>query len=385
MFITLQNDANKEKYFELLKMIGGLSKLFSDSPIPYLYYRSAENIFCKAFGADNLSRSDCSADARVSDLGLGLKTFLNNNGKTFQKIAEFNKNRKDYIEESNIEKLIDRIIYMRNKRIESTKTIHGIDTMIYHCVAREKDKFLIYEEAMEYINEKAIKNISKKNNSIVFEDNRNQYNFNISKSTLYKRFYTPSDHINIDVKIFDNPFQLLENFNNKWEEIEVNDLREKEYVILPLYSFLNNKVMEKSGLNQWNASGRARNQDEIYIPVPMIIHKRFPDFFPHKGKEFNLILPNKSILSAKMCQNAKLNINGEIVDKGKGLMSNPNLELGKWILRDILKIKPGVLVTMDDLYDIGIDSVEVTKINDDYYEINFKDIGSFERFLSNTE
>ena len=86
MFLTLQNDDSRKKYFELLKTICSISRLFSDSNVPYLYYRVAENIFCKAFDADNLSRSDCSADARKDNIGIGLKTFLNNNGKTYQKI-----------------------------------------------------------------------------------------------------------------------------------------------------------------------------------------------------------------------------------------------------------------------------------------------------------
>ena len=82
-----------------------------------------------------------------------------------------------------------------------------------------------------------------------------------------------------------------------------------------------------------------------------------------------------------MCQNSTIEIDGLIVDKGKGLMSNPNTQLGKWILRDILEIPYGQLVTMDDLYSIGIDSVEIRKISEDYFEIDFKSIGSFESFM----
>jgi hypothetical protein len=37
--------------------------LFSESSTPYLYYRSAENVYCRAFVADNLARSDVSVDA----------------------------------------------------------------------------------------------------------------------------------------------------------------------------------------------------------------------------------------------------------------------------------------------------------------------------------
>ena len=76
-----------------------------------------------------------------------------------------------------------------------------------------------------------------------------------------------------------------------------------------------------------------------------------------------------------------MELDGLIVDKGKGLMSNPNTDLGRWILRDILKIPSGQLVTMEDLYSIGIDSVEVRKLSDEYFEIDFKVIGSYEEFI----
>jgi hypothetical protein len=72
-FLTTQKAGDQENYLELLKMAGSLSNLFADSKIPYLNYRVAENIFCRAFSADNLSRSDCSADARKENTGIGLK------------------------------------------------------------------------------------------------------------------------------------------------------------------------------------------------------------------------------------------------------------------------------------------------------------------------
>lgn len=384
MFLTWQDDKNKDKYFELLKVVAGLSGLFSDSNVAYLNYRAAENIFCKAFEADNLSRSDCSADASKDNVGIGLKTFLNNNGRTYQKVAEFNKNRNNYMESSNIGDMVHDIANMRNKRIESTKTIHGIDNIIYHCVARQEEKFLIFEEEMDYIDTKSIKKINLKGNSLTFQDKINEYNFNVSKSTLLKRFITPENATIVDIKILDNPFDLLQDIYYKntimTYEKKAND--KVESVILPLYSPTRNEVMEKSGLNQWNASGRKRNQDELYIPVPIMIHRKYPYFFPLKDKSFNLVLPNKKIISAKMCQNSTIELDGLIVDKGKGLMSNPNTQLGKWILRDILEIPYGKLVTMDDLYSIGIDSVEIRKISDDYYEIDFKSIGSFKKFIA---
>lgn len=43
-------------------------------------------------------------------------------------------------------------------------------------------------------------------------------------------------------------------------------------------------------------------------------------------------------------------------------MSNPNSDLGEWILRKILKKKVGELVTMNDLFYFGIDSIYIEKV-----------------------
>ena len=93
MFYDVQNEEQKESYKKLLEIVGSLTLLFSDSRSPYLPYRCHENIFCKCFDADNLARHDCSADARKSKCGIGLKTWT---GSDDQKIAEFGKLRPQY-------------------------------------------------------------------------------------------------------------------------------------------------------------------------------------------------------------------------------------------------------------------------------------------------
>lgn len=385
MFINSQSKENVKEYYNLLKIVGSLSNLFSDNNIPYLYYRAAENIFCKAFEADNLSRSDCSADASKDSVGIGLKTFLNNKGNSLQKIAEFNKDRNDYnnlIEDK--EEFIRYISSLRNKRLESTKTIHSVDNLIYHCVARDVDRFLIFEETMNFINIEKINNVklNKKANSISFNDKTNDYNFNLSKSTLFKRFNTYNP-IEVKVKILNDPYETLKNIFNEYKLDFTKTTEEKEFVILPLYSSKTGAVEQRSGLNQWNANGRARDNNEVYIPVPTLIHHHFPNFFPpnNKGIHFNLHLPNGKSLHASMCQDSFININGVKVNKGKGLMSNPNKDLGLWILRDILKIPEGTLVTYSMLEEIGIDSVEIRKIDIENYEIDFKKLNSYDEFI----
>jgi hypothetical protein len=86
-----------------------------------------------------------------------------------------------------------------------------------------------------------------------------------------------------------------------------------------------------------------------------------------------------------MCQDSYLILNNIKINKGKGLMSNPNKELGEWILRDILRIPIGTLVTYDMLIEAGIDSVEVRKIDNENYEIDFKKLNSYYDFIDQLE
>jgi hypothetical protein len=128
-------------------------------------------------------------------------------------------------------------------------------------------------------------------------------------------------------------------------------------------------VFPKSGLNQWNALGRARNPDEVYIPIPAVIHQQFPDFFPNRDVLFILKFPDGEKVETSVCQ-----------DGGKALMSKSNRKLGKLILRDGLKLKEGELVTYEKLQLFGIDSVRIDKVGSLKFEINFAKNGSYEIF-----
>ena len=79
----------KEQYYKLLQVNAALSRLFSDSPTPFLQYRVVENAYCRSFGAINLSRSDTAFDAQVGGIGVGLKTFICAGDKSLEKVAEF--------------------------------------------------------------------------------------------------------------------------------------------------------------------------------------------------------------------------------------------------------------------------------------------------------
>lgn len=369
-FLKSQNDESIRYYKKLLSTIGSLSNLFSDSDVPYLSYRVSENLFCRSFEAKNLSRSDVSADASKFDIGIGIKTFVEGNGNSWQKVAEFNRDRKLY-EGMKSKELVKTVSELRNKRLDTTKRIHSLNNLIYHCVTRNKGKMRVYEVNMDLVQMDSIKEIKEVGNTIKFMDGLNEYSFNLSKSTLYKRFVTPDNNIEVDVRILLDPFTALENLvdDNLNRELEFQPIKKQEHVFLPLYSDRSKKVEEKSGLNQWNAGGRKRDYNEIYIPIPKWIHTKFPEFFPPRDEPFELELPNGAYMSAKVCQSG-----------GKALMSNPNKALGKWLLRDILNLKEGELLDYEKLEEIGLDSVVIYKNDDGKFSINFTRLGKFDEF-----
>lgn len=353
------NKEELESYKKDLKMIGALSLLFADSDVPMLDYRVPENIYCMSFNATNLARSCVTADAKIGDIGIGIKTFLEGNQKTWQKIAEFDKNSSDY-NDLNIKEKVVKIANLRNDRILSTMSIYGLKHLIYHCVIRNKEGFHFHEEVMDFIDIHNIKNIREVRNAIYFEDGKHEYNFNKTKSTLLKRFCTNEYFDSIQVEIAQNPIELLRNsFAN------LVTVTKKETIILPLYSI--NKgikfVPPKSGLNQWNAGGRKRSANEVYIPFPAKLRKKFKGFFPDRNSSFDVNLPSGKTITMKVCQ-----------DGGKAIMSNPNSELGEWILREVLRLEDNELVTYETLVGLGIDSVIFEKNFEGNYNLDFKKI-----------
>lgn len=379
----------QSEYKQILQIIGSLSNLFSDNTSPYLYYRAHENLFCRVFDAKNLSRGDISFDAVKSKYGIGLKTFLHGNGKTYQKVAEFNSDSNLIRNLDSIEDIVVKVARMRNKRIDFATNSTKTNSNLYHLITREPNKMNIFETEMHKIDINSIKlNKTQHKNTIKFSDKYNEYSFSQSKNTLLQRFDTtnssPLGQIHID--ILDDPFEFLLANHQSINKYNEDYQQENEHIILPLYSketikdkntkdtTIIKKVFEKSGLNQWNAGGRERNNLEVYIPIPRWIHKKFPDFFGYnkdtnKRPKFLLELPNSNVLKAKVCQQG-----------GKALMSDPNKALGEWLIQDLLKVKPGVLITMEDLDSVGVDSVKLTKIKDDYYQLDFCETNRFEEF-----
>ena len=377
MFYLQQHTKCQTEYQENLKILGSLSKLFSSSDTPFIYYRVAEKIFCDSFKANDLSRSDVAVDAKKDSLGIGLKTFLNGNGKSFQKVAEFNLSSLG--ENPSPEKIAE----LRNVRIDFTEKAHGLNSSIYHCIVREANRFKIFEESMNKIDISGIGNIKKNKGSIHFDDGKDEFSFLLSKSTLTKRFTTKKIVHEFEVPVLLNPLNelkdLLNNRDfslNRKEKLITNDLDKNNdhlptQVILPLYGS-NKTVYSKSGLNQWNAGGRMRHPNEIYIPIPAKIHHLFPNFFPSRDKLFSLTFPDGEIAEASVCQAGS-----------KALMTKSNKKLGQLILRDGLRLKENELATYDKLQFLGVDSVRIQKIDSLHFELDFSRCGSYESFLIN--
>jgi len=372
MFLERQSQNQIGYYERLLKAVGSLSNLFSESPEPYLASRATENLFCKAFEAQNLSRSDASADASKGKIGFGIKTFLEGNGRTMQKVAEFNS---DHLMFGTLppEEKVRKIAELRNERIITTKRIFGLDDLIYHCITRKVGKIIVYETPAPLIDINNIKDVkvTARGATIQFSDSNAEYSFNNSKSTLYKRFITPDQVLlDVPVRILTDPFSAVEKLISEAGLIFA-PVKVLPHVFLPLYSMRGGakRVPEKSGLNQWNAAGRPRDPNEIYIPIPAWVHRKFDGFFPPRDGAFELTLPDGTTMSAKVCQ-----------DNSKALMSNPNSALGKWLLRDVLNLREKELLNYDKLQTIGLDTVVIYKIDNEHFDIDFTRVGSYEKF-----
>lgn len=386
MFYENQPVNQQNNYKKMLAIIGNLTLLFSESDCPYLPYRAHENIFCKYLNAENLARMDCSADAKKDRIGIGLKTWM---GQDDQKVAEFGKLRETFAGLTGMD-LVKTIAEYRNERIRVTKNLNGIDMMIYHIVKRVPGAMQIFEHAFDYIdidNLSLIPNRGNVNNTY-FTDGKHTYHFSTSKNTLYMIFKDMELLDSFDVEIMDDPYSFLMNLMYGKDGIEIDDT-DKDIIMLAdtpklpqiclrLYATKKDEkyVPEKSGLNQWNAGGRKRDPNEIYIPYLKEDREKAPDFFPPRDTVFNLRLPDGTEIPAKVCQEADKN--NPLI--GKSIMSNPNKILGKWLLRNVFELPEGTLVTYEMLEKFGIDSVIFTKHGDLDYSVDFAEVGTYEEF-----
>ena len=374
--IDLENNGN---YLKLLSAVSKLSELLSESQFPFINYRVAENIFCRSFDAGNLSRSDTAFDANYNSIGVGLKTFVCNTNNSTEKVAEFNSLSR-VLSDFQGKDLAHKLAEFRNERIDLANRLYNIKSSLYHIVARKDSELVLFETDYDKIDIKNIHSVKQNNASLQFEDGKNLYSFNYSKSTLFRKFIIPQNAFRLPIDIIEDPYSLLlELFEDKVLKPATDKLiKGVNFVILPLFSTRNLNEIEigqSSGLNAWNAKPRPtqerRPYGEMYIPIPREIHKHFPNFFPEKDKSFNLEIPTGEVFSAKVCQ-----------QNSKALMTNPNSALEKWLLRDILQLKEGELATMEKLNRLGFDSVIIIKEKNGNFKIDIMKTNSYIDFIS---
>lgn len=375
MFTPFNHNFSNTEYLNLLDVFAKLSGLFSENTKPFINYRIAENIFCKAYNAVNLSRSDAAFDAKLDingiPYGIGLKTFTVNKNKSLEKVAEFNSMSAELMKLKSYS-LTTKLAELRNARIDFAKRLYGVDKFIYHIVARKEKELVLFDTNYDYVDLQSLNIIKDSNSSIIFKDKLNDYNFNYSKSTLFKQFEIPKDAFRYPIEILEDPYALLvEIFSNlALTKIQDTLIKGIDYVVLPLYG-RDKIVFSKSGINQWNAGGRKRVYGEVYIPVPMSIHNKYPDFFPNRDEVFKLETPDNQIFDAKLCQ-----------DNSKALMTNPNKALSDWLLRQTLQLNEGEIATNYHLDKLGVDSVIIYKDKENKYKIDIMKTNSYEEFIN---
>ena len=52
-------------------------------------------------------------------------------------------------------------------------------------------------------------------------------------------------------------------------------------------------------------------------------------------------------------------------------MSNPNSELGEWLLREVLRLEDNELLTYEKLEELGVESVLFEKNQEGLYKLDF--------------
>lgn len=106
--------------------------------------------------------------------------------------------------------MVKKVSLLRNNRITFAQNAYELDCAICHCVLRDEGKFSLFEEPMDLIVIDSIKLLPSKTSNIIFSDGLHEYNFNLSKSTLLKRFITDKMIYSFSVSILESPFHFLE-------------------------------------------------------------------------------------------------------------------------------------------------------------------------------
>lgn len=430
------SEEEKQQYIEFLKIFGALSGLFKDNKEgsnakkPYLYYRNHEQLFARVFEVQDLTRKDSAFDALgvwgEERIGIGLKTWIHSNDKTYQKVAEFNKLAPTVIvplmQNGTPEEVVLKVAELRNDRIMLDKRLYRTNSDVYHFITRDDNVMNIIETSYDLIDIESIEFLKTDGKVYHFKDRIHNYKFYKSKSVLLEEFDASQGEIikKIDIEQYDDPFELIKMISipesqinmlqvksiggeslGKYESIDlVREENDDNYgtvdnydnvIYLPLYQDKKEgrMVTDCSGVNirhgksKNKGSNTPRPEYEIEVRISKWIHCIFPRFFGIDGldenevkdaelNDFDLILPDERILRGRVKQ-----------ENGKSLQTSPQGALGEWILKDVLGLENREIVTWELLDNLGIDSLKVTKIDDKHFTITVAETGAYEKFKLN--
>ncbi|WP_027635194.1 hypothetical protein [Clostridium butyricum] len=423
----------KKRYIEFLKIFGALSGLFKDNKEganakkPYLYYRNHEQLFARVFEVEDLTRKDSAFDALGvwgdERVGIGLKTWIHTNNRTYQKVAEFNKLAPEVLtplmERGTPEQVVRKVAELRNDRIMLDKRLYRTDHDVYHFITRDDDVMNIVETPYDLIDIDSIEFIRTDGKVYLFKDRLHNYKFYKSKSVLLEEFDASQGEIieKIQIEQYNDPFELIKMISipgnkisllhsqyeqaDNFEEVDlVSEENNESYgvpesryklrnvIYLPLYQDKKEIpfVSDCSGINvrhgkpKNKGTNKPRPEYEVEVRISTWIHYLFPKFFgidaSNKDEvqdavlnDFDLILTDGRILRGRIKQAG-----------GKSLQTDPQGALGEWILKDVLGLKNREVVTWELLASLGIDSLKVTKIDDRHFKITVAETGAYEKF-----
>jgi len=408
----------RSEYIKFLQVYGALTNLFRQKKgdlIPYLDSKFQETVFAKIFKGQNVDISNTPHDVLSifgdKRVGIGLKTWMNSK-PSFQKVMQLKRHQQEINEIKNdIEALAFKISEIKNEKMISDYNRLGLleSNNIYHYVTRDKGRFTVNECAYPPIDTSNLKDFKETTKSFTWSDGNKDYKYTFGDSQIWQKFdsekYSSIILNQFDVDIIKDPFEfLMKAYLEIIESTKVVELEITE-IYLPLYSYRHQEVKEKSGLNAWNGASKIKGSDkprplnEVYIPIPIEFHRKYPDFFCNdilsiidttKGENkqevrFHLQLPNgkkiPALLTGDNLKNFQSGSNTEKDENGKRYGQDA---LGQWLLIEVLGLKERKKVTKEWLDSKGTDSIKLWRNKDDYRTINidFAPIGSFESFMN---
>lgn len=429
----------RNTYTDFLQMYGALSAMFnqksSETGAPYLDSKFQETIYARSFGAEAVDIGNTPHDIKSvfsgQNVGIGIKTWLNSS-PSYQKVMQLKKDKSeiDAVAVTGVDAdLAYKISEIKNSRLQTDYDrlgLHESDN-IYHYVTRDHGKMVLQETAypkveLSYLGD-FVRNGDK---SFEWSDGLKRYKYTFGDSQVWMLFGSQkTDHTilsEVKIDILEDPFDFLRNAFKEKHKLWVPGItisEKSDLIYLPLYSYSEQRVTEKGGLNVWNAAGKVLNggrpEAEVYIPVPTIFNKKYPFWFSDtvdtrdykafateveakqaveneyvRGKKDG---SGKPLKAPKLSKSISFTLRLPNGDKYpalfgqagfKAVQTNPQSALGNWLLYDVLGLEPQELVTKELLENKGFDSVQLWHPNPkdkSLVYIDFAPVGSFERFI----